>query len=556
MSTTPATPTRPGNGRGRSQNHGDHLVWLTGGALAICLFMVFAVIGIIVWNGAPFFWPHEVTLYRMKDGRNVLAMLRSKEVIPPAQAREQNLTANPHRRLVMVGNRDEGTDFVWMNDADIVSESNPADAWVLERHEYGDFIGFVKGLNVDGRTLDADEAQARLPAAIAAAQGTFSKIRRIERYDIGSVNASIEKCRLARVHAERTLQGAALTAETKRLDDELTRFQRDYNTLVSTVATLRTEGKRSVVTLETADGKLKEAPLLGIVGAWRPNAMGFGSKVGFYLDRLMGFFWDDPREANTEGGVFPAMIGTAIMVILMSLAAVPFGVLTAFYLCEYARQGPVVRAVRIAINNLAGVPSIVYGVFGLGFFVYFVGGGIDRVFYSDALPTPTWGTGGVLWASLTLALLTVPVVVMATEESIMAIPRGMREGSLALGASKLQTLRRILLPAAMPGILTGMILAMARGTGEVAPLMITGVVKLAPSLPVDGSWPFFHLERKFMHLGFHIYDVGFQSPNVEASRPMVFTSALLLIALVILLNLGAILLRDYVRRRYTTGAFH
>jgi phosphate transport system permease protein len=234
---------------------------------------------------------------------------------------------------------------------------------------------------------------------------------------------------------------------------------------------------------------------------------------------------------------------------------VPFGVLAALYLREYAKQGLLVRIVRIAVNNLAGVPSIVFGVFGLGFFVYFLGGTIDRVFYPENLPTPTFGTGGILWASLTLALLTMPVVIVAAEEALSAVPRSMREASLATGATKFQTILRVVLPAAAPGILTGLILAMARGAGEVAPLMITGVVKLAPDLPVDELFPYLHLERKFMHLGFHIYDVGFQSPNVEAAKPMVYATAVLLLVIVLLLNLTAILVRNRLRKRYQTSAF-
>jgi phosphate transport system permease protein len=238
----------------------------------------------------------------------------------------------------------------------------------------------------------------------------------------------------------------------------------------------------------------------------------------------------------------------------MSIVITPLGVVAAFYLREYAKQGPFVSAVRIAVNNLAGVPSIVFGVFGVGFFIYFVGGTLDRLFFPEALPTPTFGTGGILWASLTLALLTVPVVIVATEEGLAAIPGSMREASLALGATKFETTMRVVLPSVMPSILTGLILAMARAAGEVAPLMITGVVKLAPALPIDGFWPFLHLERKFMHLGFHIYDVGFQSPNVDAARPMVFTTAMLLLLIVVLLNLMAIVLRNRLRKKYTSSA--
>jgi len=263
---------------------------------------------------------------------------------------------------------------------------------------------------------------------------------------------------------------------------------------------------------------------------------------------------DDPRESNTEGGVFPAIFGTVMMVLLMSLFVTPLGILEALYLREYAKQGSFVSLVRIAVNNLAGVPSIVFGVFGMGFFIYRIGGSIDRLFFPESLPTPTFGTGGILWASLTLALMTVPVVIVATEEGLAAIPRNMREGSLALGATKWETTWRVVLPALAPSILTGLILAMARAAGEVAPLMITGVVKLAPSLPLDGQFPFLHMDRKFMHLGFHIYDVGFQSPNVDAARPMVLTTTLLLLLIVVALNLTAIILRRRLRKKFQMSA--
>ena len=214
-----------------------------------------------------------------------------------------------------------------------------------------------------------------------------------------------------------------------------------------------------------------------------------------------------------------------------------------------------VSLVKICVNNLAGVPSIVYGVFGLGFFAYIIGGSIDNLFFPERLPNPVFGTGGILWASLTLALLTVPVVIVATEEALAAVPTSLREGSLACGASKWQTIKNIVLPKAMPGILTGLILAMARGAGEVAPLMLVGVVKLAPELPVDGYFPFVHLERSFMHLGFHIFDVGFQSRNAEAGKPMVFVTTLLLIFLIAVMNAAAIYIRGRLKRRYLAGHF-
>jgi phosphate transport system permease protein len=325
----------------------------------------------------------------------------------------------------------------------------------------------------------------------------------------------------------------------------------EWGNLYGIVAETRADG---ALVVETAGGVRKDVPAASIVRAVRPNALGVTAKVGVYAARVREFLFDDPRESNTEGGIFPAIFGTVMMVFLMSFAVLPLGVLAALYLREYARQGLAVRTVRIAVNNLAGVPSIVFGVFGLGFFVYGVGGSIDRLFFADALPTPTFGTGGILWAALTLALLTVPVVIVATEEGLAAVPRGVREGSLALGATKFETIVKVVLPAAAPGILTGMILAMARAAGEVAPLMIVGMVKLAPALPVDGTAPFLHLERKFMHLGFHIFDVGFQSPNVEATKPLVFATSLLLIAVVTVVNLAAIVLRNRLRRKYAGSA--
>lgn len=303
-----------------------------------------------------------------------------------------------------------------------------------------------------------------------------------------------------------------------------------------------------------ANGIEKAIPLDQIVRALRPNDLSVVEKIWVYVANIWTVLTTEPREANTEGGLFPAIFGTVMIVIIMSLIVTPFGVIGALYLREYAHQGIVVRMVRIAVNNLAGVPSIVFGVFGLGFFIYGVGGTIDALWFPERLPTPTFGTGGILWASLTLALLTVPVVIVATEEGLAAVPREYREGSIGLGATKWETIWQVVLPSALPGIFTGLILAMARAAGEVAPLMLTGVVKLAPALPIDGSWPFLHLDRKFMHLGFHIYDVGFQSPNVEAAKPMVFVTTMVLILVVVTLNLAGIVMRNRMRKKYAGSA--
>ena len=323
-------------------------------------------------------------------------------------------------------------------------------------------------------------------------------------------------------------------------------------------AALRNANVAWRVEFATAAGEKKMLALDSIVRAWQPNRLSVLGKLGVYGARWREFLLDDPREANSAGGVFPAILGTVAMTLIMSLLVAPFGVLAALYLREYATRGPLTTAVRIAINNLAGVPSIVYGAFGLGFFCYVLGAGIDDIFFQASLVAdnqPTFGTGGLLWASLTLALLTLPVVIVATEEALSAVPNSMREGSYACGAGKWQTIRRIVLPRALPGIMTGLILAMARGAGEVAPLMLVGVKKLAVDLPIDGRFPFVHPEREFMHLAYLIYDVGFQSPNSQAARPMVFTITFLLIAIIVLLNGTAVWIRSRLQRRFIAQHF-
>jgi phosphate transport system permease protein len=525
---------------------GEPFIWLTGGAVALALLMVTGLIVLILAGGLGYFWPGAVIRVALADGKIMTGQVVQREAVPGR--------AGQYRIKVKVANRDVyGADFRWVDEAQIVRRDYPVDAVVIERTEWGALIGTIKEVREGGQAVatgaDAgwDEFQRRLPEA----QRVRADIRRLEKRDIGSVNYEQEQVRLQlrKLELKGTSQGPPIEALKKRLGE----LQARYQELGARVAHLRKQQTASVA-VATDDGQEKDLALGLVVDAYRPNTMSVAAKSWHYAHKVWEFVSDDPRESNTEGGVLPAIFGTVMMVLIMSVVVTPLGVLAAFYLREYAKQGPFVSAVRIAVNNLAGVPSIVFGVFGVGFFIYFVGHSIDRWFYPEALPTPTFGTGGILWASLTLALLTVPVVIVATEEGLAAIPRGTREASLALGATKLETTLRIVLPAVMPSILTGLILAMARAAGEVAPLMITGVVKLAPALPIDGFWPFVHLDRKFMHLGFHIYDVGFQSPNVDAARPAVFATALLLLLIVVLLNLVAIALRNRLRRRYAVAA--
>ncbi len=531
---------------------GDPFIWLTGGALSCALIMVAGLIVLILFNGMGFFWPREVVRLTLADGKVVLGQVTEREAIPQPGAPPG--TPVNYRIKVKQGNRElYGADFVWIDEGQIVRRDTPSEAVVIERQEWGDFYGFLTALKQGDGVVDQGPAQSwdALQAALPPVQATVDEIRRIERKEIGAINYAQEQIRLDL--RKLALVGVSDGPEVQRLQQEMAALQVQYAAQQEVLSALR-RSLISRVVVDVAGDMEKELPLADIVRIYRPNQMSLPSKMGFYAAKVWEFIADDPRESNTEGGVFPAIFGTVMMVMIMSLAVTPLGVLAALYLREYARQGPFVSAVRIAVNNLAGVPSIVFGVFGVGFFIYFVGGTIDQLFFPEALPTPTFGTGGILWASLTLALLTVPVVIVATEEGLAAIPGGLREASYALGATKFETTVRVVIPSVMPSILTGLILAMARAAGEVAPLMITGVVKLAPALPIDGFWPFLHLERKFMHLGFHIYDVGFQSPNVDAARPMVFSTAMLLLLIVVILNLTAITLRNRLRKKYATSA--
>jgi phosphate transport system permease protein len=542
----------------KSIRRGEPMIWLTGSALGICILMIAGLVVVILVNGLSFFWPKPLERVTLKDGGVFLGEVTNREAIPnPGQPDH----LSRHRILLRVGNRDlYGFDFKWIDEDQIASREAPADAYFIERREYGALLGVPVGVKEGERALAVDTAAARaaLPGLIEKAERDRAAIETIEKHEIGGINYRIEKARLESRRLDlvaRNEPGRDLSRERAAVEKTTAEQQAQFQAKTTELAALMERAGTTYVTFRTAEGGSKEMRSLDIYRAYPANELGTPGRLAVYGGRLWEFFSGNPRESNTEGGIFPAIFGTVMMVILMSMVVVPMGVLAALYLREYARQGPLVRTVRIAVNNLAGVPSIVFGVFGLGFFVYFVGGGIDRIFFPEALPTPTFGTGGILWAALTLALLTVPVVIVASEEALAAVPRSMREASLAMGATKFQTILRVVLPAAAPGILTGLILAMARGAGEVAPLMLTGVVKLAPELPLDSFFPFLHLDRKFMHLGFHIYDVGFQSPNVEAAKPMVYTTTIFLLIIVVLLNLTAIIVRNKLREKYKTGAF-
>ncbi len=543
------------------RQRGDSYIFAAGLGLLLSLAMVAWIVAVILVKGLGFFWPRDVVMLTLENGEKYLGEIWEEEMTQTLDAAGKPVTLD--RIQLKIGNRDlYGIDFKWFNQSDIRKKHFPPDAVVFERREYGNFYGFVQKVSTDRQVWDgrSGDLLGRAHQAHAAALSVHHEVNALQDEITRLTEPLTRLQREANVFqytpAAGTPAGVEKLAQMRRQIAEMQQqIAPAYQSLSERLGQEMEREASFFIMVQTAEGREKQLQLAELVRFYRPNAMGLWEKTGHYAGKLWEFVSAEPRESNTEGGVFPAIFGTVMMVLLMSIAVVPFGVLAAIYLNEYARQGPVVRFIRLSVNNLAGVPSIVFGVFGLGFFIYFVGGSIDQLFFRHKLPEPTYGTGGILWASLTLALLTLPVVVVATEEGLLAVPRANKEGALALGATRWQMIRRVALPNALPGILTGLILAISRGAGEVAPLMITGVVKLAPTLPLDASFPFLHLDRKFMHLGFHIYDVGFQSPNVEAAKPMVYTTALLLIFIVIVLNLLAIYIRSRLRKKYKAATF-
>ena len=536
---------------------GTPWIWMTGGAVSLSLIAVVGLLVLIGWRGLVYFWPHTIYQWEINDNgqtHQLIGELHDSELVPTARLRATGLKLEGEERevleryLVKTGNREfVPLDFRWVLETDILSRSTPAELVVLERTTNGNFYGYLQQVLESGKVVDGD-LHEQLQARIARVAEINDQINDLQKSEIGSINYQLEKLRLQ----ERRLElDHEWTAEAQQqIASERQALNSQYQLLEKQLFALREQTTRDSLVVKDMRGQNVTMPLANVLDVNWPNDMGLLAKIGFWFHQIGKFVSDEPREANTEGGVFPAIFGTVFMVLLMTVIVTPLGVVAAVYLHEYAGKNALTKFIRIAVINLAGVPSIVYGVFGLGFFVYVLGGSIDKLFYPEALPTPTFGSPGVIWAAITLAILTLPVVIVSTEEGLSCIPSAVRHGSLALGATKAETLWRIVLPMASPAIMTGLILAIARAAGEVAPLMLVGAVKLAPTLPMDGNFPYLHVERKFMHLGFHISDVGFQSPNVEAARPLVYATSFLLVTVIVGLNLTAISIRNHLREKY------
>jgi len=539
---------------------GSPWIWLTSGAVSISLIAVIGLLALIAWRGLTYFWPATIYQFDLKhpDGviEQVIGEIYEKDTIPAQRLRDNGtLVAADIEEvtslLVKTGNREfVELDFRWLLAPSITNRVAAPDLALFERDKNGNFYGYIDGLELDGRLLSGTSTQLRteLLSAIERVNELKTQATSLQSGTISAINYQLEQLRLKQRRLEIDDQLSSTTLAPITMQREM--LNQSYLKHEATLFNIREQMVRDTVFVRDMRGERVPLNLSSLLALHLPNQMSLLEKVAHWFGAVGGFVMDDPREANTEGGVFPAIFGTIFMVMLMAVIVTPFGVVAAIYLHEYAKKGWVTKFVRIAVINLAGVPSVVYGVFGLGFFVYILGGSIDELLYPEAAPSPVFGSPGVLWSALTLAILTLPVVIVSTEEGLSRIPMSLRQGSLALGATKSETLWKIVIPMASPAIMTGLILAVARAAGEVAPLMLVGVVKMAPTLPIDGNFPFIHLERKFMHLGFHIYDVGFQSPNVEAARPLVFASSFLLVTVIVGLNMTAIGIRNYLREKY------
>ncbi|AVF59183.1 phosphate ABC transporter, permease protein PstA [Vibrio diabolicus] len=542
-------------------------IWLTGGAVSISLLSVLGLLLLIGWKGLTYFWPAPLYQWNVAALTPVQGEVLHENTILIGQVYERSFVPKSYlpesaaqqladdedfatRLSIKIANRElYPADFISVLQMQLDEPTTPKEWAVIERSSGGYFFGKLVAFQ-DGDNLYTNDIQSVLNKKLDDAETLRHEIDSLVVDQLKELGWKLEQLRLEKRKHE--LNDTLTESFLKENQTKKERIERALATLDLQLDGLRLQLSGYALIVEDMTGSQVSIPLEDILDYWYPNQMSLPDKVMHWGKQIWKFLSEDPRESNSEGGVFPAIFGTVFLVLIMSIIVMPLGVIAAIYLHEYAKNNALTRVIRIAVINLAGVPSIVYGVFGLGFFVYTIGASIDNVFYAEKLPAPTFGTPGLLWSALTLAVLTLPVVIVTTEEGLTRIPSSVRHGSLALGATQFETLWRVVLPMATPAIITGLILAIARAAGEVAPLMLVGVVKLASSLPVDGQFPYVHLDRKFMHLGFHIYDVGFQTSNIEAARPLVYATSFLLVTVIVGLNLTAISIRNNLREKYRT----
>ncbi|MCG6222333.1 phosphate ABC transporter permease PstA [Vibrio diabolicus] len=542
-------------------------IWLTGGAVSISLLSVLGLLLLIGWKGLTYFWPAPLYQWNVAALTPVQGEVLHENTILIGQVYERSFVPKSYlpesaaqqleddedfatRLSIKIANRElYPADFISVLQMQLDDPTTPKEWAVIERSSGGYFFGKLVAFQ-DGDNIYTNDIQSILNKKLDDAETLRHEIDSLVVDQLKELGWKLEQLRLEKRKHE--LNDTLTESFLKENQTKKEQIEKALATLDLQLDGLRLQLSGYALIVEDMTGSQVSIPLEDILDYWYPNQMSLPDKVMHWGKQVWKFLSEDPRESNSEGGVFPAIFGTVFLVLIMSIIVMPLGVIAAIYLHEYAKNNALTRVIRIAVINLAGVPSIVYGVFGLGFFVYTIGASIDNVFYAEKLPAPTFGTPGLLWSALTLAVLTLPVVIVTTEEGLTRIPSSVRHGSLALGATQFETLWRVVLPMATPAIITGLILAIARAAGEVAPLMLVGVVKLASSLPVDGQFPYVHLDRKFMHLGFHIYDVGFQTSNIEAARPLVYATSFLLVTVIVGLNLTAISIRNNLREKYRT----
>ncbi|OZT84903.1 phosphate ABC transporter, permease protein PstA [Vibrio sp. 03_296] len=541
-------------------------IWLTGGAVSISLLSVLALLLLIGWKGLNYFWPAPVYQWTIVKTSPQLSPQTSVGSLVIGQVYQRNQVDSSQlppslqaivqeeqeavRLKIKVANRGlYPSEFISVLESQLSEPTTPEEIVVFERSSGGDFYGRYLAFR-DGDTQTSENIFPLLQDKLEYAERLREEIALVVEQNIKPLSWKLEQLRLDKRRKE--LNGTLSAEYLQQYQAEREHYEQELANYDQQLDGLRLQLTGYTLLVEEMSGNVVSIPLSEILDFWQPNKMNVGDKIVHWGREIWKFLSENPRDSNSAGGVFPAIFGTVFLVLIMSIIVMPLGVIAAIYLHEYAKNNAFTRIIRIAVINLAGVPSIVYGVFGLGFCVYTIGSSIDNLFYAERLPAPTFGTPGLLWSALTLAVLTLPVVIVTTEEGLTRIPNSVRHGSLALGATQFETLWRVVLPMATPAIITGLILAIARAAGEVAPLMLVGVVKLASSLPVDGQFPYIHLERKFMHLGFHIYDVGFQTSNIEAARPLVYATSFLLVTVIVGLNLTAISIRNNLREKYRT----
>ncbi|EJN8560711.1 phosphate ABC transporter permease PstA [Vibrio alginolyticus] len=542
-------------------------IWLTGGAVSISLLSVLGLLLLIGWKGLTYFWPAPLYQWNVAALTPVQGEVLHENTILIGQVYERSFVPKSYlpesaaqqleddedfatRLSIKIANRElYPADFISVLQMQLDEPTTPKEWAVIERSSGGYFFGKLVAFQ-DGDNIYTSDIQSILNKKLDDAETLRHEIDSLVVDQLKELGWKLEQLRLEKRKHE--LNDTLTESFLKENQTKKEQIEKALATLDLQLDGLRLQLSDYALIAEDMTGSQVSIPLEDILDYWYPNQMSLPDRVMHWGKQVWKFLSEDPRESNSEGGVFPAIFGTVFLVLIMSIIVMPLGVIAAIYLHEYAKNNALTRVIRIAVINLAGVPSIVYGVFGLGFFVYTIGASIDNVFYAEKLPAPTFGTPGLLWSALTLAVLTLPVVIVTTEEGLTRIPSSVRHGSLALGATQFETLWRVVLPMATPAIITGLILAIARAAGEVAPLMLVGVVKLASSLPVDGQFPYVHLDRKFMHLGFHIYDVGFQTSNIEAARPLVYATSFLLVTVIVGLNLTAISIRNNLREKYRT----